>query len=161
MAGCWRRLCCREAPGGLSWPWLATGLGRGQGKHGHVPPETHCALIRQIQEVLLARAAVTVLGDGACDGTEVQAARRTLTWTHGGRRAPNLLLRVGAGRSPAARWRRNVARSRRRITTSRRPSSKTTSAWASFTLTTQRPSRRRTGSHSLPCSSGQVSLSPR
>ncbi len=51
-------------------------------------------LDRQIQELIPASAAVTVLGDGEFDGTELQAALRRLQWQYVCRTAPNLLMSV-------------------------------------------------------------------
>jgi Transposase DDE domain len=65
-----------------------------QGKKGHFPQETHCALLAQIQELIPAGAEVTVLGDGEFDGTELQAALRKLQWQYVCRTAPNLLMTV-------------------------------------------------------------------
>jgi hypothetical protein len=65
-----------------------------KGKKGHFPQETHCALLAQIQELIPAGADVTVLGDGEFDGTEFQAALRTLQWKYVCRTAPNLLMTV-------------------------------------------------------------------
>jgi hypothetical protein len=65
-----------------------------KGKKGHFPQETHCELIAQIQALIPAGAEVTVLGDGEFDGTEFQAALRSLKWSYVCRTAPNLLMRV-------------------------------------------------------------------
>ena len=65
-----------------------------QGKKGHFPQETHCALIAQIEPLMPPRAEVTVLGDGEFDGTELQAALRKLHWHYVCRTAPNLLMTV-------------------------------------------------------------------
>jgi len=65
-----------------------------QGKKGHFPQQTHCALIAQIHALIPAQAAVTVLGDGEFDGTACQAALRTLQWQYVCRTAPNLLMQV-------------------------------------------------------------------
>jgi hypothetical protein len=65
-----------------------------QGKKGHFPQETHCALLAQIQELMPAGAEATVLGDGEFDGTEFQAALRKLQWQYVCRTAPNLLMTV-------------------------------------------------------------------
>jgi hypothetical protein len=66
-----------------------------QGKKGHFPQATHCALIAQIQQLIPATTAVTVLGDGEFDGTDFQATLRTLQWQYVCRTAPNLLMTVG------------------------------------------------------------------
>ena len=65
-----------------------------KGKKGHFPQQTHCALLAQLQELIPEGAAVTVLGDGEFDGTELQAALRTLKWQYVCRTAPNLLMTV-------------------------------------------------------------------
>ncbi len=65
-----------------------------QGKKGHFPQETHCALLAQIQALIPAGGEVTVLGDGEFDGTEFQAALRKLKWMYVCRTAPNLLMTV-------------------------------------------------------------------
>ena len=41
-----------------------------QGKKGHFPQQTHCALLTQIQYVIASSADVTVLGDGEFDGSD-------------------------------------------------------------------------------------------
>ena len=64
------------------------------GQKGHFPQATHCALIAQIQPLIPASAEVTVLGDGEFDGTELQAALRTLHWQYVCRTAPNLIMTV-------------------------------------------------------------------
>ena len=51
-----------------------------QGKKGHFPQATHCALIAQIQRLIPATTEVTVLDDGEFDGTDFQATLRTLQW---------------------------------------------------------------------------------
>jgi hypothetical protein len=63
-------------------------------KKGHFPQQAHCDLLAQLQELLPPGADVTVLGDGEFDGTEFQAALRTLKWKYVCRTAPNLLMRV-------------------------------------------------------------------
>ncbi len=65
-----------------------------QGKKGHVPQQTHCALLKQIQPLIPASADVTLLGDGEFDGTDFQALLRTLHWKYICRTAPNLLMTV-------------------------------------------------------------------
>ena len=65
-----------------------------KGKKGHFPQQTHCELLAQLQELIPAGAEVTVLGDGEFDGTDFQAALRTLQWQYVCRTAPNLLMMV-------------------------------------------------------------------
>jgi Transposase DDE domain len=65
-----------------------------KGQKGHLPQQTHCALLAQIQGLIPAGAEVAVLGDGEFDGTEFQAALRTLQWKYVSRTAPNLLMTV-------------------------------------------------------------------
>ncbi len=65
-----------------------------QGKKGHFPQHTHCALITQIRLLIPSTAEVTVLGDGEFDGTELQAALRRLNWQYVCRTAPNLVMTV-------------------------------------------------------------------
>jgi len=65
-----------------------------QGKKGHFPQETHCALLRQIQPLIPPTAEVTLLGDGEFDGTSFQAVLRELQWQYVCRTAPNLLMTV-------------------------------------------------------------------
>jgi len=65
-----------------------------QGKKGHFPQQTHCALLEQIQPLVPPGADVTLLGDGEFDGTAFQALLRTLHWKYVCRTAPNLLMRV-------------------------------------------------------------------
>ncbi len=73
----------------LPLAWLVV-----KGKKGHFPQQTHCALLAQIQDRIPAGADVTVLGDGEFDGTDFQAALRTLHWKYVCRTAPNLLMTV-------------------------------------------------------------------
>ncbi len=65
-----------------------------KGKKGHFPQQAHCALLTQIEALIPAHAQVTVLGDGEFDGTEFQAALRTLHWHYVCRTAPHLLMTV-------------------------------------------------------------------
>ena len=65
-----------------------------QGKKGHFPQQTHCALLRQIQPLIPSSADVTLLGDGEFDGTDFQALLRHLHWKYVCRTAPNLLMTV-------------------------------------------------------------------
>ena len=45
-------------------------------KKGHVAQEVHCALLRQVQAITPPSAAVVFVGDGECDGTDLQATLR-------------------------------------------------------------------------------------
>ena len=63
-------------------------------KQGHFPQQAHCDLLAQIKELIPAGADVTVLGDGEFDGTEFQAALRSLKWKYVCRTAPNLQMMV-------------------------------------------------------------------
>jgi hypothetical protein len=47
-----------------------------RGKKGHFPEDMHRALLAQVQEIMPQGAAVTFLGDGECDGTQLQADLR-------------------------------------------------------------------------------------
>jgi hypothetical protein len=66
-----------------------------QGKKGHFPQQTHCALLAQLQDLIPVGTAVTVLGDGEFDGTAFQAVLHKLQWNSVCRTAPNLLLNAG------------------------------------------------------------------
>jgi len=63
-----------------------------KGKKGHLPQDVHCALIRQLREVIPAQATVLVLGDGEFDGTALQAAIRAATWDYACRTASNITI---------------------------------------------------------------------
>lgn len=65
-----------------------------QGKPGHLPQQPQCALLAQVQDLIPAGVAGTVVGDGELDGTELQAALRTRQWQDVCRTAPNLLMTV-------------------------------------------------------------------
>ena len=65
-----------------------------QGKKGHFPQATHCALVAQIAPLIPPTAQVTVLGDGEFDGTDLQAALRQLHWAYVCRTAPNIVMTV-------------------------------------------------------------------
>ncbi len=65
-----------------------------QGKQGHFPQATHCALLEQIAPLIPPTAEVTVLGDGEFDGTDLQAALRKLHWHYVCRTAPNIVMTV-------------------------------------------------------------------
>src|SRR6266540_7168063 len=63
-----------------------------KGKKGHLPQHVHCALIRQLREVIPAQATVLVLGDGEFDGAELQAAIRAAKWDYACRTASNITI---------------------------------------------------------------------
>jgi hypothetical protein len=63
-----------------------------KGKKGHLPQHVHCALIRQLREVMPTQATVLVLGDGEFDGTELQAAIRATKWDYACRTASNITI---------------------------------------------------------------------
>ena len=65
-----------------------------QGKKGHFPLATHCALLEQIQPLIPPTTAVTLLGDDEFDGTDLQATLRRLHWQYVCRTAPNLVMTV-------------------------------------------------------------------
>ncbi len=88
------RLRGLDAQRGLSWLGLALGLGRVQGKKGHFPQATHCALVEQIAPLIPPMADVTVLGDGEFDGMDLQTALRKLHWTYVCRTVPNIVMTV-------------------------------------------------------------------
>lgn len=66
-----------------------------KGKKGHLPQDVHCALIRRLQELIPSDATVTVLGDGAFDGTELQTTMRSAKWQYVCRTATNILIVAG------------------------------------------------------------------
>jgi DDE family transposase len=66
-----------------------------KGKKGHLPQHLHCALIRQLQQVIPGAAQVLVLGDGEFDGTELQAHIRQASWQYVCRTASNILIFAG------------------------------------------------------------------
>jgi hypothetical protein len=63
-----------------------------KGKKGHLPQDTHCALIKRLQAVIPETAQVVVLGDGEFDGTQLQAALRTAEWAYVCRTAVNITI---------------------------------------------------------------------
>ena len=71
-----------------------------QGKKGHFPQATHCALLEQLAPLIPLTTAVTLLGDGEFDGTDLQAALRKLHWTYVCRTAPNILMTVYGKQRP-------------------------------------------------------------
>lgn len=68
-----------------------------QGKKGHFPQAMHCALRAHLQPLIPPTAEVIVLGDGAFDGTTLQARLGQLHWQYVCRTAPNLSM-TGYGR---------------------------------------------------------------
>ena len=74
---------------GRAIPLLGTVV---KGKKGHLPQHVHCALIRQLREVIPAQATVLVLGDGEFDGTALQAAIRAAKWDDACRTASNITI---------------------------------------------------------------------
>jgi hypothetical protein len=52
------------------------------GKKGHLPEAVHCALIRRLQALIPAEATVTLLGDGAFDGAELQTTLPAAKWEY-------------------------------------------------------------------------------
>jgi hypothetical protein len=63
-----------------------------RGKKGHLPQDTHCALVQQLQTLVPTDAVVTVLGDGEFDGTTLQATIRAAHWHYVCRTATNILV---------------------------------------------------------------------
>lgn len=63
-----------------------------KGKKGHLPQAVHCALIRQLQELIPDSAEVTLLGDGEFDGIELQKTIRAAEWTYVCRTATNIVI---------------------------------------------------------------------
>ena len=51
------------------------------GKKGHFPEDLHLALVEQVHDLLPAGAQVVLLGDGAFDGTRLQAAIQGYHWS--------------------------------------------------------------------------------
>ena len=52
-----------------------------QGKKGHVPEDRHITLVEQVQELIPLGASVVWLGDGACDGTDLQHTLEEAGWS--------------------------------------------------------------------------------
>jgi hypothetical protein len=76
-----------------------------KGKKGHLPQETHCALIKRLQTLIPTTAQVTVLGDGEFDGTQLQAALRTAHWQYVCRTATSITISAHERTSRLARCR--------------------------------------------------------
>jgi hypothetical protein len=64
---------------GRAIPLLGTVV---KGKKGHLPQDQHCDLIRRLQVVIPDTAPVLLLGDGAFDGTQLQASIRSAGWAY-------------------------------------------------------------------------------
>jgi len=52
-----------------------------RGKKGHCPEALHIALMEQVQALITPGARVVVLGDGACDGTDLQHTLQEAGWS--------------------------------------------------------------------------------
>ena len=63
-----------------------------QGKKGHFPATTHCALVHQVAALVPAGAQVIFLGDGAFDRTDLQRQLEQLGWQYVCRTACNCLI---------------------------------------------------------------------
>jgi hypothetical protein len=63
-----------------------------RGVKGHFPETMHQDLLSQVQEIMPQGAAVTFLGDGEFDGTELQADLRHGTWQYVCRTASSILV---------------------------------------------------------------------
>jgi hypothetical protein len=63
---------------------------------GHFPQDTHRALLAQVTQIMPKHATVTFLGDGAFDGTDLQADLRQLGWQYVCRTASNILITAGS-----------------------------------------------------------------
>ena len=89
-----------------------------KGKKGHLPQDTHCALITRLQTVIPDTASVVLLGDGEFDGTQLQAAIRTADGSMSVVRASTLRFTPMIGSSRWAICHSSAAR-RSRLKTSR------------------------------------------
>jgi hypothetical protein len=58
-----------------------------KGKKGHFPAALHIALVEQVEALLPAGAQVVLLGDGECDGTDLQHTLEEAGWSYGCRTA--------------------------------------------------------------------------
>jgi hypothetical protein len=63
-----------------------------KGKKGHLPQDTHCALLAQVQAIMPPEATVIFLGDGEFDGTDLQATIRQYGWEYVCRTGANILV---------------------------------------------------------------------
>jgi hypothetical protein len=71
-----------------------------QGQKGHFPQAAQCAVLAQIPPLIPPGTEVTFLGDGECDGTEVQALLRHYEWQYVCRTAPTILMTVYGQQRP-------------------------------------------------------------
>lgn len=69
---------------------LAWGVRRG--KKGHLPAALHIALITPLQELIPPGAHVVVLGDGECDGTDLQRTWQDAGWSYVVRTGSNITV---------------------------------------------------------------------
>jgi len=53
-----------------------------QGQKGHLPEDVHIALVEQVDALLPASAQVVLLGDGECDGTDLQHTLEEAGWSY-------------------------------------------------------------------------------
>ena len=53
-----------------------------RGKKGHFPEALHIALMEQVQELIPPGARVVVVGDGECDGTDLQHTLQEAGWSY-------------------------------------------------------------------------------
>jgi hypothetical protein len=63
-----------------------------KGKKGHLPEALHCALIRQLRDIIPTDAKVLLLGDGEFDGTLLQASITEAGWQYVCRTATTILI---------------------------------------------------------------------
>jgi hypothetical protein len=63
-----------------------------KGKKGHLAEHIQCGLIGPLQEVLPAHASVVLLGDGECDGIQLQTSLRAANWDYVCRTASNITI---------------------------------------------------------------------
>jgi hypothetical protein len=69
-----------------------------EGKKGHFPEATHCALIDQVQPLIPAAATVVFVGDGEFDGTQLQATLSGYGWQYVCRTASSTVIWSGHSR---------------------------------------------------------------
>jgi hypothetical protein len=69
---------------------LAWGVRRG--KKGHFPADLHMALIAQVQALIPPGAPVVMLGDGECDGTDLQHTLQEAGWSYVVRTGSNITV---------------------------------------------------------------------
>ena len=63
-----------------------------RGKKGHCPEALHVALLTQVQELIPLGAHVVGLGDGACDGTDLQHRWQAAGWSYVVRTGSNITV---------------------------------------------------------------------